>query len=129
MTLNKLIEKAIKHGACEHVINQLKKYETFEEAIQNENAPFWCYWYAINVIKRRWKKGESVILTSPSYCYYYAYYILKQRWEDCERVILTSPLYSYLYACYILKQRWEQAEPIIFTLYKQSYCKYFDINE
>lgn len=105
MNLNELIETAIKYDACENSINRLKKYETFEEAIQDKFAPSWCYWYTWNVIKGRWEPGEKVILKSSAY--------------------------SYMYALNIIKGRWEPGEPIIFKndYYKQEYCNHFNIIE
>lgn len=131
MNLNELIFKAINHLACDEEIIKIKQYETFEEAIQDEDAPYWCYWYAENVIKGRWEECEHIILRSPRYSYYYTLTILKRRWEECESIILTSPEFCYMYACYIIKERWLEAEPLIFSdLYaKQGYCKHFNIIE
>lgn len=105
MNLNELIDTAIKHGACENVINKLRTYNTFEDAAKDEKAPYYVFWYAEKVINGRW--------------------------EECEYVILMSVEYSYYYAKDVIKSRWVEAEPIIFSdeAYKTSYCNYFNIKD
>lgn len=130
MNLNELIVKATTAGACDLHMNILKKYKTFKNAARDENAAYWCYWYAQNVVEGRWYDGEPIILTSPEFCYAYALYITKGRWKEGEKTILRSPYWTYWYTYDIIKKRWEEGEPVIFSHphYKKCYCLHFNID-
>ena len=114
LNLQDLIEKAVSHKACEKEIDKIKKYQSFEDASKDSNAPFWCYWYALNV-KGKWPEAESIILTSPQYAHNYAENIIQGKWPEAESIILTNPEYAYMYARYVIEGKWPKAESIILT--------------
>ena len=74
---------------------------------------------------------EKVILKSEDvWCaYYYALKILKSRWKEAEPYIMKNSYYAYNYALYILKSRWLEAEPIIKQdeYWWNEYRSYFNI--
>lgn len=93
-------------------------------------TPYDAYRYARDVLQRRWKEAEPVIMTSPYSAFLYARYVLKSRWEEAEPVIMTDPYYAYLYARHVLKSRWLEAEPVIKdSLCWDYYAKRFEIKE
>lgn len=81
----------------------------------NIDNPHKAYLYAKNVIGKRWKEGEKIILTDAWSSYYYAFEVIKGRWKQAENIILTSKFASALYAKNIIKGRWVEAENIICT--------------
>lgn len=105
MNLNELIQNAIDAGACLVAINKIKSYNTFEDAIQDKEAPYYAYWYAINVIKGRWPEMEHIILTSPQWSYHYAKNVINGRWEKCEKMLSSTSQreYYYYYSWYVYK--------------------------
>jgi len=82
--LQEMLKIARDHGACSEEIRRIRQFNTVEEAMQHSYAPFWCYWYAISVIKGRWEAGEPVIMWSSRYIYHYAKFVLKKRWKEGE---------------------------------------------
>lgn len=113
--LNEFIVNAVNAGINEKDIEILKTYDTFEEAAKDNDAPFWCYWYAKNVIKGRWEEGENIILLSPFFTLIYCKHIIHGRWEEGENIICTKPNLSYYYALKIIKGRFIKGEPVILT--------------
>ena len=106
MNLSKLISKAEENGACQEELDKLLSFNSIEEALKSNKAPYWCYWYAAEVIQGRWIEGEPVILTSARYSYWYALDVIKGRWLEAEPIILTDANFSYWYALDVIKGRW-----------------------
>ena len=52
--------------------------------------PKWSYWYALDVVRGRWIKGEPIILQDPKWSYCYALGVIGGRWVEAEGVILGS---------------------------------------
>jgi hypothetical protein len=74
-----------------------------------------AYYYAINVISRRFPEGEAAIATSPYWSYHYARRIIRGRWPEAEAAIATSSWWGYRYARDVLKGRFPEGEPAIAT--------------
>lgn len=131
MKLRQLIKNAIAAGACESEINTLRKHKNIKNAIKDENAPYWCYWYVENVIHGKWEEGEPIILTDPQWSYFYALRIIQGRWKMGEPSILTSPYWTYWYTYDIIKERWLEGEPVIFThpQFKKLYCIEYELDD
>ena len=58
------------YGACSGAIRDLEKYNTIEEALKDEEASYWCYWYAENVIHgpyRDWETDRKSTLLNSSH--------------------------------------------------------------
>lgn len=53
-------------------------------------TPYDAYLYASDVLKRRWKEAEPVIITDSASACYYAFYVLERRWKEAEPVIKAS---------------------------------------
>jgi len=115
-----MIKQAKEHDACEDEIEKLYKFNSIEEALEDEEASFWCYWYAREVLKDRWIEAESIIIKDAEYAYLYARDVLKDRWIEAESLFMKSAIYAYLYAKIIIKDRWLEAESVIM---KKSCCK------
>jgi len=49
MNLNEIIKIAEKHDACGPVLDKVEDYNTLEEAMQDEKAPYWAYWLRLKV--------------------------------------------------------------------------------
>ena len=75
------------------------------------NAP--CYYFARNVIKRRFELGEAAISTSDEYSYQYAKEVIGGRFELGEAAISENAWYSYWYAKEIIWERFELGESAI----------------
>ena len=75
------------------------------------NAP--CYYFARNVIKRRFELGEAAISTSDEYSYQYAKEVIGGRFELGEAAISENAWYSYLYAKKIIWERFKLGEAAI----------------
>lgn len=92
----------------------VKKDKSIEGIILNCHWPWYAarkaYEYSRNVLKKRWPKGESVILKCPHASYLYARYVIGKRWKKAEEIISTNPRSAYLYAKYVLKRRFIVAE-------------------
>jgi len=111
--LSVMIRQAEKKGACDEELYDLSQYDSIEEAMQHENAPYWCLWYAVYVIKKRWKEVEPIIMKDSEYAFWYAHDVIGGRWEEAEPFIMKNAGYACQYARYIIQGRWEEAEPII----------------
>ena len=85
--------------------------QEYEEAFKPDSKYAW--YYAIYVLKSRWKEAEPLIMKHHAYAYYYAGNILNNRWIEAEPFIMKDPEYAYYYAKNILKSKWEEAEPYI----------------
>ena len=66
-----------------------------------------AYDYALE-LGQRFKEGEEAILTSPIHAYYYARDVLERRWPRAESVIATNGEYAARYAMYVVKKRWTE---------------------
>ncbi len=77
--------------------------------------PWYSYYYARNIIKRRWKEGEKNIATDPECSYWYASYVINGRFEEGEKSISADPYYSYLYVHNVLKDSFELCHSTIFN--------------
>lgn len=95
--LSTIIKRANQHRACENHLNLIKTYDNFEAASKSIHAPYWCYWYAHVVVKKRWEQGEPVILRSPQFSYFYSKRVIKGRWEEAENIIFSNGFYKHLY--------------------------------
>ena len=58
---------------------------------------YYSYYYAKDIIKDRFKKGENTIAQSPQYSYWYADEIIHGRFERGENKIAQDPYYSCQY--------------------------------
>ena len=63
--------------------------------------------------KKRRPDLEPYIMKDPESAYYYAKNILEKRWAEAEPHIMQNPTWAYAYARNILKKRWPEAEPYI----------------
>jgi hypothetical protein len=87
-----------------------KRDEQAEKIIIKD--PQYAHYYALNIIKGRWKQAEPIIIINSSWAYYYAKEIIKDRWIEAEETIKNSQ-YAYAYAKDVIKGRWIEAENII----------------
>jgi hypothetical protein len=78
----------------------------------------YSYFYAYNILKGPFVKGEDAIAQSSYYSYYYARDVLKGPFPKGEDAIAKNAQFSYWYAEDILKDRFEKGEP---TLIKSNY--------
>ena len=102
--------KMQKAGACEDEFKIVSKLILWQEFFEHERAPYWCCWYAHNVIEGRWEPGEEAISKSARFSYLYALYVLKSRWKPGEAAIAKDALYLLLYRELLAKlaylERW-----------------------
>ena len=103
------------HNACDQELSVIKSIDNIEDVLNHQNAPYWAYWYAKDVIKGRWAEAEAVISTSPEWAYLYAMHVVKGRWAEAEPTISTSAEYAYWYAINVINGRWAEAEATIMT--------------
>ena len=108
-----VIELARKAGACEDDLRVVEKLGSWAKALKHNNAPYWLYWYACNVIKDRWPEAEPVIAKNCVVACGYAYHVIRGRWPEVEETITKDPEAIYLYARDIIKGRWPEAEALI----------------
>jgi len=59
--------------------------------------PDTAYWYAFNVVGKRWKKGEAIITTNPYYSVFYALNVIKGPFPEGEAIIKTDPYSAHMY--------------------------------
>lgn len=80
------------------------------------------YYYALYVLKGRFKEGEPTIMKDGLYAVFYAKDVLANdpswphkngQWPEAEPVIMQDSRFAYKYAKEILHRRWPEAEPII----------------
>lgn len=114
LTIAQMLEQAKNAGACSESIKEISKLLRNKKSVwKHPNAPYWCYHYAINVIKGRWTKAEEYIKKDAEWAYYYAYDVIKVRWLEAEEYIKKDAKWAYYYALYIIKGRWPEAEEYI----------------
>jgi hypothetical protein len=93
----------------------------------------YSYYYARDVLKNRFPKGEDIIATDAHWSYEYAEYVLKplgvRGFPQGEDAIATDALSSYLYAKDVLKDRFPQGEDAIATNANNSYWYARDVLE
>ena len=113
--LRDLIQQAQAARACEDGLRDLRELGPVKvkDGLNHPKAPYWIYFYARCVIKRRWPEAESVIASDPKWAHYYALNVIKRRWPEAESVIASDPKWAYLYALYVIKGRWPEAESVI----------------
>ena len=85
------------------------------------------YYYAFDVLKGSFEKGEDIISKDARYSYCYARFVLKGRFEKGEDIISKDARYSYYYARDVLKGRFEKGEDIISKNAEYSYIYALDI--
>jgi len=85
--LSVMIRQAEKKGACDEELYELSKLGSIEEAMEHSHAPFWCFWYALIVMKSRWQEAEPFIMKSASWSFHYSMEVLKGRWQEAEHII------------------------------------------
>jgi len=76
-------------------------------------STFYTYYYALNVIKSRWRKAEDLIVTDAIYATFYAANLVKGRWKKAEDIIAADDYYAYQYATLVIKGRFKKAEKVI----------------
>jgi len=69
-----------------------------EEALKSAKD---SYFYALDILKGRFEKGENIISEDAGYSCDYARYILNDRFEKGENIISKDAKYSKLYKEYI----------------------------
>lgn len=79
-------------------------------------------WYAINVLRKRFEKGEASIAKNPRNYMRYAKYF-GVRIPEGEELIKDDPIKAATYAIEVLKAPWPEAEPIIMSD-RAAYGKY-----
>lgn len=82
-------------GAYDHALEIGKPYPEGEHFI-SQSAKY-SYFYAANVLRKRFMKGERAIMEDPYYSAMYAIRILKHRWPEVEDKILNDKLSGKLY--------------------------------
>jgi len=92
-----------------------------EDAIVKD--PWSAYSYAFNVIKGPWSKGEDAIAKQPNHSFEYAAYILHSPFPKGEDVIATNSNYSIRYAKEVLKDRFIKGENTIINDSDSTYLK------
>jgi hypothetical protein len=93
-------------------------------------SPKAAYFYALNILKRRWPEAEPYIMKDPEAAVPYANILITQRkWPEAEPYIIKNPEWASLYAIYVLNHRWKEAEPIMKQnpIYWQNYKNRFNI--
>lgn len=70
----------------------MRKQYCWDILFKDKQAAKLCFLYARNIVKGRFKKGESVIKTSPYFSFLYIKYVLKKRDKYFEEIILQDPL-------------------------------------
>lgn len=90
-------------------------------------SPRNSYFYSKQVLKKRWRRAESVILKDPKYAYLYSKNVLRRRWKRAEDALkelvansIDLPVFKFqaldavvLYAVHVVKGRWKEAEHLI----------------
>lgn len=129
-----LIQRAIENYACKEDIKVLKKLKTLDDFIDHQDAPYWCFWVADNLICKRWLEAEYIIARDFSIASEYAACVMNDRWDAVEnnlQSVSESDIHSssgscYYYAKDCIQGRWEKAESIIIqSIY---YSVYYAIN-
>ena len=74
---------------------------------------WYSYWYAHNILKGPFPKGENVIAKSNAFAFDYASKVLKGPFPKGEDVIATDAFKSFSYACNVLKGPFPKGEKIM----------------
>ena len=97
--------------------------------------PEYSYFYAINIIKGPFKKGEDIISKDSTRSYQYARDIKKGRFPKGEKSIIKDPKLAYWYCKLIINFPLEEAHPVILkSMWKEDYIDYlkeinYDLNK
>ncbi|MEM3509400.1 MAG: hypothetical protein QXL51_00665 [Candidatus Aenigmatarchaeota archaeon] len=75
--------------------------------------PEYSFYYALNVLKGPFLKGEDVIVKNPQYSYLYAFDVIGGPWPKGEDAITQSAYFSYQYAKEVLNDRFKKGEDVI----------------
>jgi lambda repressor-like predicted transcriptional regulator len=118
MKLSKAIRLAEENEACGKELDKLRGLlksgvTKVEELVNHKDAPFWAYWFALEVIKGPWPKGEDVISKSAHWSYDYARDVIKGPWPEGEDAISQDAGWSHCYAKYVIKGPWPKGEDVI----------------
>lgn len=116
-----LIKRAIEIDACQDDILILQSLKTVDEFINHQEAPYWCFGVADNLLYKRLKQAEYIIARDFSCACEYALYIICERWDGVEDNLqnvlennnIEFPGLCYNYAKFCIRGRWERAEPLI----------------
>jgi hypothetical protein len=106
MKLSKAIQLAEENDACGEALDKLKELldsdvTKVEELVNHEDAPFWAYWFAKNVIKGPWPEGEDAISKDTYFSYQYAKEVFKGPFPKGEKAISKDAFWSSRYNDYI----------------------------
>jgi hypothetical protein len=77
-------------------------------------GPYQAYWYAVRVLKGRFREGEPALATDPRAAYNYSMHI-NGPFSEGEPAIATDPQWASLYAKWVLNRRFPEAEVAIAT--------------
>ena len=102
------IRHAIQAGACREEIRAIC---ACTDVMNHEDAPYWAYWYAMNVIKGRWLEAEDIIARCGTSSFWYARLI--GPFPAGEAAIATASCSSYWYAVDVLKGPFPAGEAAI----------------
>ena len=80
---------------------------------EEQTDPEKAYFYAKDVIRRRWPEAEQTIAKNPWCAVHYASEVIGGRWPEAEPTIATDPFFAYYYADAFIKDRWPEAEEVI----------------
>jgi len=89
------------YQAYEKAYNSGKRIPKLEPTISKD--AFSSFYYALNVIKGKWEKGEETISKDAHWSYCYARHIIKGKWELGEPAISKDAYLSYHYALDVIK--------------------------
>jgi hypothetical protein len=108
-------------GSCEYARDVIKvRFKLGESTIAKD--AYYSYWYARDVIKGRFELGESTIAADAFWAYEYARDVIKGRFEPCESTIAADAFYALYYARDVIKGRFELGEPkILKSIYAEDY--------
>jgi hypothetical protein len=106
MATPEMAYEALKSGK----LNAQQKKEA--ESVVAKDPEFAC-WYARDVIKGRFPKGEPAIAKDPEWAYWYACNVIKGRFPKGESAIAKDPEWACWYARSVIKGRFPEAEPAI----------------
>ena len=69
------------------------------------NSAWWCYHYAIQALDcERFLEGEEAIMAHPLYCFWYARDVIKGRWKAAEKTLATDVTYMRKYKEMIIEK-------------------------
>lgn len=109
--------------AYNECLKQNKNIPELESFIINEAK--WSFFYARDIIKKRWEKGENVISQNTEYSYRYSLEIVKKQWLKGEESINKNSEYAYYYVCNIVKKPYEKFHNIILcSAYRNDYIDF-----